>query len=38
MSVVYMADANTLILGSFSQREKEGSKRKWAVAHLREDQ
>jgi len=36
MSGVYMADAHTLILCSFSQREKEGSRRKWAVTHLRE--
>ena len=30
------ASAGTLILCSFSQREKEGSRRKWVVTHLRE--
>ena len=36
MSVVLMFDAQSLILWSFSQREKDGSRRKWAVTHLRE--
>jgi hypothetical protein len=35
LSAVHTVDAHTLILCSFSQREKEGSRRKWAVIHLR---
>jgi hypothetical protein len=38
MSAVYMPDGSTLILVSFSQGEKEGSRRKWLVTHLREAQ
>jgi len=36
IGTAYISDAHTLILCAFSRRETEGSRRKWAVAQLRE--
>jgi hypothetical protein len=38
MSVAQMTDTPSLILWSFSRREKEGSRRKWVATHLRNAQ